>query len=301
MLDSLRESTDWRRPRRRAGAQRLSLTAELLFGNSFAAFASCSLLLLGALAVLGPTVWRQNPTAIDLAHVLQAPSRAHPLGTDDLGRDILTRFNHGARLSVSVGIVASLSGAVIGGTLGIIAGVFGGILDLTIMRLMDAVLAFPPLILVMAVTVGLGVGVRTATVGIVITSVPWYARLMRSDALAVRSRPFIEAARAAGATRVRLVLRHVVPHVTSTLLVQGAHAFGYAILTLSALGFVGLGAQPPTAEWGAMVTQGLGYSITGQWWVGFFPGLGLFLAATAANIYADRLREWLDPRHSSRA
>jgi peptide/nickel transport system permease protein len=134
-----------------------------------------------------------------------------------------------------------------------------------------------------------------------ITSIPWYARLLRSDALSIRSRPFIEAARALGADRRRIVRRHVLPHVMPTLLVQGASVFGYSILTLAALGFVGLGAQSPTAEWGTMITEGLQYAITGQWWIVAFPGLGVFVAVTAANILADRVQAVLDPRAGGRA
>jgi peptide/nickel transport system permease protein len=271
------------------------------FGTPLAGVASVCLLALIALAVLGPLVWRKDPAAVDVASALRPPSAAHPMGTDGSGRDIFTRFNHGARLSLIVAPLIAIAGAAVGGLLGIVAGVFGGRLDSVLMRLMDAILAFPPLILAMAVTVGLGVGVTTAAIGIVLTSIPWYARLLRSDALSIRSRPFIEAARALGADRRRIVRRHVLPHVVPTLLVQGASVFGYAILTLAALGFVGLGAQPPTAEWGAMITDGLQYAITGQWWIGVFPGIGVLLAVTGANVLADRVRDVLDPRSEARA
>jgi peptide/nickel transport system permease protein len=252
--------------------------------------------LAAALAVLGPLLWPEDPAAVDVARSLQPPSADHPMGTDGSGRDIFARFCAGAGLSLLVAPVVVVVGAVVGGLLGVVAGVAGGWSDAVVMRVMDAILAFPPLILAMAVTVGLGVGVTTAAVGIVITSIPWYARLLRSDALSIRGRPFIEAARALGADRRRIVRRHVIPHVVPTLLVQGASVFGYAILTLAALGFVGLGAQSPTSEWGAMITDGLQYAITGQWWIGVFPGLGVFLAVTAANILADRARDVLDPR-----
>jgi peptide/nickel transport system permease protein len=161
---------------------------------------------------------------------------------------------------------------------------------------MDAVLAFPPLILAMAITVGLGVGLVTATIGIMIASIPWYARLVRGEVLRIRSMPFVEATVALGATRERVVRRHVVPHLTTTLFIQGAAIFGYAILTLAALGYVGLGAQPPTPEWGTMITEGQQYALTGQWWVSVFPGIGLLLAVTAASVIADRARDLLDPR-----
>jgi peptide/nickel transport system permease protein len=164
------------------------------------------------------------------------------------------------------------------------------------MRIMDAILAFPPLILAMAVTIGLGVGVETAALGIMITSVPFYARLIRSDVLRIRQFLFVEAAAALGATRTRIIARHIAPHTASTLFVQASALFGYAILTLAALGFVGLGAQVPTPEWGTMITDGLSYALTGQWWIGFFPGVGVLAAVTAASIIADRARDILDPR-----
>jgi peptide/nickel transport system permease protein len=267
-----------------------------LLGGRLATAATAVLGLLIVAAILGPVIWGKDPTSIDVANALQAPSASHPMGTDANGRDVLARFLSGARLSLAVAPAVVIIGALIGGLLGVLAGVTGGIVDAVIGRVMDAILAFPPLILAMAVTVGLGTGVVTAGVGITLTSIPWYARLLRSDALRVRHRPFIEAAQALGATRRRVVLRHVVPHVMPTLLVQAASVFGYAILTLAALGFVGLGAQPPTSEWGSMITDGLSYTLTGQWWIGVFPGLGVFLAVTAANILADRAGEVLDPR-----
>ena len=252
-------------------------------------------ILLG-LAVLGPILWAKDPVAVEAGRALEAPSFEHPMGTDGAGRDVFARFYHGARISLSVGIIVVASGAVIGGLLGIIAGTFGGWLDNLLMRLMDAILAFPPLILAMSVTIGLGVGIQTAAIGIIITSVPWYARLIRSEVIRVRSLPFIEAAQAIGSSRMRIISRNVIPHVFSTLLIQASASFGYAVLTLAALGFVGLGAQIPTPEWGAMITEGLAHAITGRWWIGVFPGLGVLMAVTATNILADRTRDLLDPR-----
>jgi peptide/nickel transport system permease protein len=248
------------------------------------------------LAVAGPLVWRQDPLAIDVGASLQPPSLAHPMGTDSVGRDIFARFNAGAQISLATGTLVVVIGALVGGTTGVISGVLWGWVDNVLMRVMDAILSFPPLILAMAVTVGLGVGVQTAAIGIIISTVPFYARLLRSDVLRIRSLPFVEAAAALGASRQRIILRHIVPHIVSTLFIQAAAAFGYAILSLAALGFVGLGAQVPTPEWGAMITDGLQYSLTGQWWIGVFPGLGVLMAVTAANLIADRARDLLDPR-----
>jgi peptide/nickel transport system permease protein len=184
----------------------------------------------------------------------------------------------------------------VGGIIGLLAGTLGGASDGILMRVMDAILAFPPLILAMAVTVGLGVGLNTAAIGIALVSVPWYARLLRSEALRIRSLPFIEAAHAMGATRARIIGRHVVPHMLPVLFIQMAAAFGYAVLALAGLSFVGLGAQVPTPEWGAMITEGLSYSLTGQWWISVSPGVMLLITVTAASMLSDRMRDLLDPR-----
>jgi peptide/nickel transport system permease protein len=258
--------------------------------------AALAVALLVFLALFGRYIWTNDPLAIDVGASLQAPSRAHPMGTDGVGRDVFARFNNGAAISLAVGSVVVIVGALIGGAIGIVSGATGGRLDAVLMRSMDALLAFPPLVLAMAVTIGLGAGLHNAALGIMLTSLPYYARLLRSEVLRIRSLPFIEAAQALGARRGRIMGRHIVPHVVSTLLIQAAAVFGYAVLTLAALGFVGLGARVPTPEWGAMITDGLQYFLTGQWWIGVFPGLGVLLAVTAASIIADRARDILDPR-----
>jgi peptide/nickel transport system permease protein len=254
------------------------------------------LLVLISVAVVGPLVWRNDPLRVSILDSLQGPSGNHPMGTDSVGRDVLARFMRGAQISLLVGVIVVIVGSVAGGVVGVVSGAFAGVVDSVLMRVMDAVLAFPPLILAMAVTVGLGAGLTSAALGITIASVPWYARVLRSEVIRVRSLPFIEAAGALGATRKRIILRHVVPQVLPTLFVQGAAAFGFSVLNLAALGFVGLGAQIPTPEWGAMITDGLQYTVTGQWWIGVFPGFGLLIGVTAANVIADRAREILDPR-----
>jgi peptide/nickel transport system permease protein len=258
--------------------------------------AALAVALLVFLAVFGKYIWTIDPLKIDVGASLQAPSRAHPMGTDGVGRDVFARFNNGAAISLAVGAVVVIVGAILGGAIGIVSGATGGRVDAILMRSMDALLAFPPLVLAMAVTIGLGAGLQNAALGIMLTSLPYYARLLRSEVLRIRSLPFIEAAQALGARRGRIMARHIVPHVVSTLLIQAAAVFGYAVLTLAALGFVGLGARVPTPEWGAMITDGLQYFLTGQWWIGVFPGLGVLLAVTAASIIADRARDILDPR-----
>jgi len=254
------------------------------------------LTLLVLFAIIAPIVWGPSPDKQDLINSLQGPSFAHPFGTDQLGRDVFARVASGARISLVVATLVTLAGALVGGLIGLLAGTIGGASDGVVMRIMDSILAFPPLILAMAVTVGLGIGLNTAAIGVALVSVPWYARLLRSEALRIRSLPFIEAAHAMGATRGRIITRHVVPHMLPVLFIQMAAAFGYAVLALAGLSFVGLGAQVPTPEWGAMITEGLSYSLTGQWWISICPGVGLLITVTAASMLSDRMRDLLDPR-----
>jgi peptide/nickel transport system permease protein len=259
------------------------------------AMATAGIAFLFLLGVLGPLAWPRDPFEIDVLGSLAPPSWQHPMGTDNVGRDVLARFNAGAQISLTVGAIVMLAGALIGGFLGLLGGFVGGWVDAVIMRVMDAILAFPPIIFAMAVTVGLGAGLTTASIGITITAIPWYARLVRSEVLRTKAEQFVEAATALGVPRLRLMLRHVAPHTMTTVFIQSAAVFGYAILTLAGLGFVGLGAQIPTPEWGAMITDGLAYALTGQWWLGVFPGFGVLIAVTAANVIADRARDLTDP------
>jgi peptide/nickel transport system permease protein len=255
----------------------------------------CAIVLL---AVFGPILWPEDPFAIDLEAALEGPSGAHPMGTDDLGRDVLARFLRGAGISLLVGGAAVLLGAVIGGMVGVVSGAFGGTSERVLMSVVDAILAFPPLLLAMAVSIALGAGLESAALGIVIVSVPMYARVMRSEVVRMRSSGFIEATLALGATRWSVLGRHIVPNSFATLPILAAMNFGLAILTLAALGFIGLGAQIPTPEWGLMITQGQQYMLTGAWWVAIFPGLGVLAVVVATGVISDSLRDLLDPRES---
>jgi peptide/nickel transport system permease protein len=281
--------------RRFVGARQRVPRRPLLGQPGFAVGVSLLALLVGA-AVFGALLWRHDPLAIDLNAPLASPSWTHPMGTDSSGRDIFARFNEGARISLGVAAVVALSGVLVGGTIGLAAGMLGGAVDAVLSRILDAMLAFPPLILAMTVTVGLGVGLKTATLGLTLSAIPLYGRLIRSDVLRIRALPHVEAALALGAKRSRVALVHVFPHTASTLLIQTAASFGYAILSLAGLGYVGLGAQMPTPEWGAMITDGQQYALTGQWWIALFPGLGLMVAMVAVNLLADSARDRFDPR-----
>ncbi len=250
-------------------------------------------------ATIGPIVWDKNPLAIGPSF-LQHPSWAHPMGTDENGRDVLARFDEGARISVLAGLVVVALGGTVGTLIGVAAGTTPGFLDGVLMRAMDSILAFPALILAMAVSIGLGPGLESGVLGIALSTVPFYARLLRTEVKRIKGLPHVDAARALGTKEPAIVWRHILPHAMPTLLVQSAAVFGYAILTLAGLGFIGLGAQIPTPEWGAMITEGLQYALTGQWWLAVFPGIGVLMAVTAANILAERLRAHLDPRAQAR-
>lgn len=252
------------------------------------------LLAVGALA--GPLLWRLDPYAMDFSTVLAPPSARHPMGTDATGRDVLARFLAGGRLSLAIGLVVVIGGLVPGTIIGLTAARLGGIVDTVFMRMMDSIAAFPPILLAMAVAIGLGGGLWTAVLGVTISTLPFFARLMRAEALRILSYPFVAAAESMGATSGFILRWHLAPHAASTMSVQCASVFGYAIITLAGLGFVGLGARVPTAEWGVMITEGMRYALTGQWWLTIFPGLGILFAVTAANLFADRLSHALGGR-----
>nr|WP_277614343.1 ABC transporter permease [Kaistia nematophila] len=252
------------------------------------------------IAVLGPLLWRVDPLAVSVLDSLAPPSLQHPMGTDDVGRDVFARFIWGAQVSMSVALTVTLVGTVIGGLLGLLAGLTGGWVDAVLSRIMDAVLAFPPLILAMAVAIGLGAGMVSAMIGVVLAAIPWYFRLLRGEVMRLRGLMYVESARALGATNMRLIRLHILPQTLSTVLVQASSVFSFSIITMAALGFVGLGIQPPVPEWGTMITEGLAYALTGQWWLGVFPGLGIFALAVAGNVIADRMRDLYDPRSGMR-
>jgi peptide/nickel transport system permease protein len=283
-------------PSRSTTSERAIRATRALLADRKIAVPFAVLVLLVLFAIFAPILWSHGPDKQDLIHSLQSPSFAHPMGTDQLGRDVFARVASGARISLIVATLVTLAGALLGGLIGLLAGTIGGLSDGVVMRAMDAILAFPPLILAMAVTVGLGIGLNTAAIGVALVSVPWYARLLRSEALRIRSLPFIEASYAIGMTRSRVIARHVIPHMLPVLFIQMAAAFGYAVLGLASLSFVGLGAQVPTPEWGALITEGLSYSLTGQWWISIFAGVALLITVTAASMLSDRMRDLLDPR-----
>lgn len=245
-------------------------------------------------AVLAPILAPYSPVEQRLAERLSPPSLKHPFGTDELGRDVFSRVLYGARISLPVGFAVVAMTALLGTALGAVAGFLGGLVDEIIMRFCDAVLAFPSLILAMAITAALGPGLNNAMLAIVLVLWPEYARLMRGHVLALREMEYVMAARAIGVSEMRILWRHILPNASSVVLVKASLDVGNAILLAAALSFVGLGAVPPTPEWGAMVAAARQKFF--EWWIGTFPGLAILTVVVGFNFLGDGLRDLLDPR-----
>ena len=227
--------------------------------------------------------------------VLLAPSASHLFGTDQVGRDILSRVLYGARVSPVIAVFVILLSCIIGIPLGLAAGFFGGAVDDIIMRVTDVFLAFPALLLALAFAAVLPPSLTSTTLAIALAWWPWYTRIIRGQAASVTGRPYIESCRALGISRRRIIFRHVLPNAITPLIVEISLDVGGVILTAAALSFLGLGAQDPTPDWGLMVSQGQSYFTT-QWWLVTFPGLAILFTALAFNLLGDGLRDVLDPK-----
>jgi peptide/nickel transport system permease protein len=248
------------------------------------------------IAVFAPWVAPFDPIKVNVTDSLIPPSPGHWLGTDDLGRDVLSRVMWGSRVSLSVGAISVSIGLLVGTSLGLAAGYLGGKFDLLIMRGIDALLAFPALILAIAITSALGPQIQNAMIAIGIVAIPAYARLTRGQVLAVRQREFIVAARTIGASPLRIVTRHIFPNVMNALIVQATLSTAFAILAEAALSFLGLGPQPPYPSWGQDINYSQRYLPNLKWWMSVGPGIAIFTAVFAFNFLGDALRDALDPR-----
>lgn len=246
-------------------------------------------------ALTAPIIAPYDPFEQDYDALLKSPSFEHPFGTDLVGRDIFTRVLYGTRVSVLVGLVAVGISIVIGVPLGLLSGFVGGAVDNVIMRFMDALIAFPRLILALAIVAVLSPGIVNVMIAVGIGSMPVYARLMRSQALAIRENQYIEAAHSLGISNLRIMYRHVLPNAISPIIVQATLGLGYAVLAEASLSFLGVGVQPPTATWGSILNQGAPL-LERAWWVAFFPGLAIFLFVLCLNLAGDAVRDILDPR-----
>ena len=247
------------------------------------------------LAIAAPIVAPYDPLKQNPRAALQAPSREHLMGTDDTGRDLFSRVIWGARISLRVGIISVLIGGGIGIALGVIAGYRGGWLDNIIMRCMDLLLAFPGILLALGIIAILGPGLTNVMLAVGISSIPGYTRVARGSTLALREREFVTSARSVGAKDGRIMLRYILPNVLPPLVVLATLGIAGAILTAAGLSFIGLGAVPPTPEWGAILTLGRKY-INQAWWYTTFPGLAIMITVLGINMLGDALRDALDPK-----
>jgi peptide/nickel transport system permease protein len=257
-------------------------------------------LLIVLVAILAPLIAPLPGDAGNASHpfeVLHGPSAAHWFGTDQVGRDILSRVIYGTRVSPVIAIIVLAIACAIGVPLGVAAGFLGGWVDELIMRVTDIFLAFPPLLLALALAAVLPASLTSLTIAMAAVWWPWYVRLLRGQAASVAGRPYVESCRALGISRRRIIFRHILPNAVTPLLVQISLDVGGVILTASALSFLGLGAQDPTPDWGLMVAEGQSY-FTPDWWLVTFPGLAILVTAFAFNLLGDGLRDLLDPKRS---
>ncbi|MBB3068625.1 peptide/nickel transport system permease protein [Paenibacillus baekrokdamisoli] len=251
------------------------------------------------LALLAPWIAPYGPNEIRTEDKLLPPNMAHWFGTDNFGRDILSRILYGARVTVWTGIVSVGIACAVGVPLGAIAGYFGGKVGNLIMRVMDTLLAFPSLILAMALAASIGPGLLGALLAVGIVAIPEFARLMYGQTVVIKEKEFIEASRAIGVRNKSILFQHVLPNAFAPLIVQITLGLGSAVLTTSSLSFIGLGVRPPTAEWGAMISYGRDYIISGEWWMTVFPGIAIASTIFGFILLGDGLRDALDPHGRS--
>ncbi|MFO1080434.1 MAG: ABC transporter permease [Reyranellaceae bacterium] len=278
-----------------AGAS-LRLVWRRLRRNWPSAVALGLIVLMALAALLAPWVAPYEADATDPATALQAPSWAHWLGTDIYGRDLLSRIIFAGQVDLSVAFGATALALGFGATVGALSGLYRGWIDLIIMRCVDSVMAFPAFILAMAITAALGNTIANVLFAIALTQVPNYLRLVRGEILRIREMEYADAARVVGNPAWRIVFIHLLPNCLPPIIVQATLAMGYALLTMAALSFIGLGIRPPQSEWGSMTAEGAQYIVTGEWWLFLFPGLAIVVMVLSFNLIGDALRDFLDPR-----
>lgn len=231
----------------------------------------------------------------DLEMALSFPSRTHLFGTDEFGRDILSRIIIGSRMSLGVGFIAVGFSVVLGGLAGAVAGFYGDVVDNVVMRLTDVLMSIPQILLAISIVAALGPGLVNLMIAVGVSSIPGYARVVRASVLSIKDKDFVEAARAAGSSNFRIIFKHILPNCMAPIIVQSTLGVATAILTAAGLSFIGLGIQPPTPEWGAMLSAGRGY-IRDYWYITLFPGLAIVFTIFGLNVLGDGLRDALDPK-----
>jgi ABC-type dipeptide/oligopeptide/nickel transport system permease subunit len=263
--------------------------------NKAALFGGILILIYLITALLAPVIFPRSPSAPNLSRALERPSIVDPLGTDELGRSILGRVIYGSRVSLLIAIGVVFVGLLVGVPLGLVSGYYGGKVDFVIQRVTDTMLAFPGFLLALGLVAVLGVGLKNTIISVGISMVPIYIRLVRGCALSVREQTYVEAARAVGTRDRTILLRHILPNVMVPITIQTSLGMGMGILSAAGLGFLGIGVQPPTPEWGAMLGSGRAYLFHAPH-VATFPGIAIFLAVLGFNLAGDGLRDVLDPR-----
>lgn len=267
----------------------------VILGHKLLATGTATVILVVLCALLARWIAPDSPTEILMAQRLMPPSLDHLMGTDKFGRDILSRVLFGARTSLAVGCAVVVLAIALGLPVGLWAGYRNGLTDMVLMRVTDVFLAFPPLLLPIAITAVLGPGLDHIVIALAVSWFPWYARIMRGATLRVRKELYVEAARVMGVGQLRIMLRHILPNSLTPVIVQGSMDFGHAILAAAALSFIGLGAGPPAIEWGLMAAEAR-LDFLGHWWTALCPGLAIFVTVLAVNLIGDGVRDILDPK-----
>ena len=288
---------DWR-VRHQSTLDEARYNARVFFKDKLAVIGLAIIVFMICVALIGPSLApypAQGRGESNLKERLQAPSAKHIMGTDNYGRDVFSRVIYGARIPLLIAFVVTAAIVIIGVPIGGIAGYYGGKFDEVVMRICDVFLAFPSLILAIVFVAFLGPSIRNAMIAIVLSWWPWYTRLVRGMAVSLRERPYIEAAKTMGVKDFTIIRRHILPNAFGPVVVQMTLDIGTVILAAAGLSFIGLGAQPPVAEWGLMISDGREY-ILDQWWIGAFAGLAILILVLAFNLVGDGLRDVLDPR-----
>ena len=263
--------------------------------NRMAVFGLVVIILLILCALLPSVIAPFGDDDQNLSEQFIAPCLAHPFGTDNFGRDILSRVIYGCRISLLIGLISVSISCVLGVILGCIAGYYGNKVDNLVMRFIDIMLAIPQMLLAMSIVAALGIGTENLILAIAIGSVPGYARIVRGSILSVKGQEYIEAARSIGASDFRIITRHIVPNCLAPIIVQATMSIASAILSTASMSFIGLGIEPPTPEWGSMLSAGRAY-LRDHWFVVTFPGVAIMLTVFAFNLFGDGLRDALDPK-----
>lgn len=288
------DRSEARRRRREAISRYLKDSFTLWRKNKLMVVGTIIIATLIGVALIAPLLATHSQFEQTLANRLQSPSWEHLFGTDSLGRDIYSRIIHGARVTLAIAFLVAAISTPLGMLVGIVAGYFGGAIDELLMRIADIFLAFPKLILAIAFAAALGPGVENAIVAIAIANWPSYARLARAETLSVKNNDYIQVIRVLGASNLRIMAGHIAPMCLSTIIVRMSLDMGAIILTAAGLGFLGLGAQPPTPEWGLMVADGRNFLVD-QWWVSTLPGIAILIVVMGFNLLGDGIRDILDP------